>query len=115
MSESHEVNNTHAIAANDLKIENLKLRNTMNAYEKSMYELEASREEYQEKYFDENNKVADLEVNQQQLHDLLLVVEGQIEEIEDIYKLLQKTVTGTSSNDILSSNISQLRSLVEIA
>lgn len=116
MNNQTEVRNAQAIAANELKAENKRLRNTVAAHESALEQLETSRDEYQDKYLAEEGRVSDLEVSGQQLQDLLLAVEWQLEEVEGVYNTIkEKVLKSTVKDDYMDNNLRQLRSLIEIA
>lgn len=116
MNNQTEVNNTQAIAANELKAENERLRETVAAHESALEQLETSRDKYKDKYLAEEGRVSDLKVSGQQLHDLLLATELQLEEVEGVYNLIKTEVIKSAvKDDYMDNNLRQLRSLIEIA
>lgn len=116
MTQTESVSNAQAIAANELKVENEKLRNTIAAHEAALEQSESSRDEYRAECIEKDNRVCTFEVTNQQLHDLLAAVERQLEEVESVYDLLKKSVIKSAvKDDYMDKNLRSLRSLIEIA
>lgn len=75
-----------------------------------------SNENVEKDYHQMDKRIVDLEVNKQQLHDLLIAIESQLEEVESFYAIVKKEVIkNEGENDFIDINIRQLRSLIEIA